>query len=289
MKIKHLLIVVAFAFLQACSDDDTPKVDPDAPAAIMVSSIKADDDIQDFAYSGGRISKWSRDIEDITYNATFSYPTDNTVAIYCVSVEDVFLGKKCETVYDETLTLDAEGKAQNVSGIWKQTYDNAVIKKKYAFEFIYSTDQRLERIKWTEWQRKGDGWAEDHPWTFENELVWKDGNLVKYVDYLGKSKPYLTIEYDYMPLSLKGKDIVVAPMMMVRPYYYPLQLAGMFGRISKDILSKQTYNYEDGTQFTYKYSYDISQGSVDSTIEAYYLARDNHPETKYAVSWIGIR
>ena len=52
-------------------------------------------------------------------------------------------------------------------------------------------------IKWTEWNRQGDEWALDRPWTWENYYIWENGNLTEIEDFSGKTTPFYRYKYSY--------------------------------------------------------------------------------------------
>lgn len=174
---KFLFILACPLFLSACSDEPNPDV------FMQIAEITNEDGSisKQFSYdSYGRITAFRSTYPTETVNVEYEYVSDNLIKI---TTEDIVFdyngAQEFARTYRDELHLE-KGQAVFCEGIFSQTQQGiASFEKKYRREFGYTTGNRLNTIKCTEWNRSGDKWDEDSPWTWENYYHWENDNLVK--------------------------------------------------------------------------------------------------------------
>lgn len=278
-KLYYLLISL---IIVSCSNDE-----PEPETFMQMASITSEDGhiSKQFSYdSYGRIATYRNMYPAETVTVEYEYVSDNLIKI---TTKDINFGRngiyEIVRIYQDNLHLE-NGRAAYCEGIFCQTeQDKTTIEKKYRHEFIYTSNNLLNVVKWTEWYKEGDGWAEDNPWTWENFYYWENGNLVKIEDFNGNSYPSVTYTINYTDIA--GAQNVV-PIPMGRYQYIPLQFKGIFGAKSVSLIS--AIHRDDSlngiTSTSYRYEF------TGSRITQYQESRDNEMEETFSVLWTeGIR
>lgn len=250
--VRNLLFILLIPFiLSACSNDD-----PEPDVFMQIESIANEDGYEQqlISYdSYGRVISYERIYPTESIRAEYEYVSDDLIKI---TTKDIVFDRNgaydIVRTYQDDLHLE-NGRAVSCDGIFSQTEpDTAPYEKKYRHEFNYIAGNLLNTVKWTEWNKAGDDWAEDKPWTWENFYYWSEGNLVKVEDYFGHSYPCITY-------TLKYTDIIgiqnVVPIPMGRHQYFPLQLKGVFGSQPVSLISEihltDTFNGNTSSYFQY--------------------------------------
>ena len=269
---------ILFLLLSSCSKADEPAYD----VFMQVSSIKLDGSgaygSRQLTYdSYGRIEKYNIWDGSLHLNAEYKYVSDTLVKIH---TEEIVEGQNGSydiiNIYEEELHLD-NGRADYCEGtVTRQTWDADPYEKKYRHDFIYTMDNHLNVMKITEWEKLEGKWNEETSSTWENYYVWEGANLVEIEDYSGKYAPQRFYSYCYN--SIKGvQNILEIPMVYY--HYYPLQLKGMFGPMSINLISERRISGDDSLSVT-SYDYDVSS----RRIVGYSTTQDNWTDT-YTVQW----
>lgn len=278
-KLYYLLISL---IIFSCSNDE-----PEPEIFMQIASITKEGGsvCQQFSYdSHGRIATYRNMYPAETVTVEYEYVSDNLIKI---TTKEINFGRngiyEIVRIYQDNLHLE-NGRAAYCEGIFCQTeQDKTTIEKKYRHEFSYTSGNLLNVVKWTEWYKEGDGWAEDNPWTWENFYYWENGNLVKIEDFNGNSYPSVTYTINYTDIA-GVQNVVPIPM---GPYQYiPLQFKGIFGAKSVSLIS--TIHRDDSlngiTSISYRYVF------AGSRIIQYQESRDNEMEETFSVLWTeGIR
>jgi len=274
-KLYYLLVSLIFV---SCSTDE-----PEPETFMQIASINNEDGsvCQQFSYdSYGRIVTYRSIYPAETVTVEYEYVSDNQIRI---STKDVNFDRNgiydLVRTYQDNLYLE-NGRADYCEGIFCQTeQDKTTFEKKYRHEFSYTSGNLLNVVKWTEWNKKGDGWEEDNPWTWENYYYWENGNLLKVEDFNGNSYPRFTYTINYTDIT--GVQNVV-PIPMGRYQYIPLQFKGIFGAQSVSLISAihrdDSLNGITSTRYRYEFA--------GSRITQYQESRDNEMEETFSVVWI---
>lgn len=274
-KIYYLLISLLFV---SCSNDE-----PEPETLMQIASITNEGEYisQQFSYdSYGRVVTYRSMYPTETVTVEYEYVSDNLIKI---TTKDINFGRNgiydVVRTYQDNLHLES-GRAAYCEGIFCQTEQNKTsIEKKYRHEFSYTSGNLLNVVKWTEWNKEGDGWAEDKPWTWENFYYWDNGNLVKIEDFNGNSYPSVVYTFNYTDAT--GFQNVV-PIPMGRYQYIPLQLKGIFGAQSVSLISEvhrdDSFN-NTSTSTSYRYEF------ADSRITKYQESRNNGITETFSVIW----
>lgn len=274
---KFLFILACPLFLSACSDEPNPDV------FMQIAEITNEDGSisKQFSYdSYGRITAFRSTYPTETVNVKYEYVSDNLIKI---TTEDIVLdyngAQEFARTYRDELHLE-KGQAVFCEGIFSQTQQGiASFEKKYRREFGYTTGNRLNTIKCTEWNRSGDKWDEDSPWTWENYYHWENDNLVKIEDCLGYSYP--TTIYTLRYNGVYGAQNII-PIPMDLPQFYPLQLKGIFGSTPANLITEiQREDIHTDAIYTTSYQYTIEDGRITS------CQKSSHPGTTdtFSVQW----
>lgn len=235
---------------------------------------------QQFSYdSYGRIITYRSIYPTETVTVEYEYVSDNLIKI---TTKDINFSRNgiydVVRTYQDNLHLE-NGRAVYCEGIFCQTeQDKTTIEKKYLHEFSYTSSNLLNVIKWTEWNKEGDVWAEDKPWTWENFYYWENGNIVKIEDFNGNSYPSVTYTINYTDIA--GVQNVV-PIPMGRYQYIPLQFKGIFGAKSVSLISEvhRDDSLNGITSTSYRYEF------AGNRITQYQKSRDNEMEETFSVLW----
>lgn len=273
-KLYYLLISL---IIVSCSNDE-----PEPEIFTQIASITNDEEYigQQFSYdSYGRIVTYRSMYPAETVTVEYEYVSDNLIKI---TTKDINFGRngiyEIVRTYQDNLHLE-NGRAAYCEGIFCQTtQEQTITEKKYHHEFSYTSSNLLNVVKWTEWNKEGDGWAEDKPWTWENFYYWDNGNLVKIEDYNGNQYPSVTNTINYTEVT--GVQNVV-PIPMGRYQYIPLQFKGIFGAQSVNLISEihRDDTLHGITSTSYRYEFAASR------ITKYQESRGNGMEETFSVLW----
>lgn len=273
-KLYYLLISLIFV---SCSNDE-----PVPETFMHIASITNEGEYisQQFSYdSYGRIITYRSIYPTETVTVEYEYVSDNLIKI---TTKDINFSRNgiynVVRTYQDNLHLE-NGRAVYCEGIFCQTeQDKTSIEKKYRHEFSYTSSNLLNVVKWTEWNKEGDVWAEDKPWTWENFYYWENGNLVKVEDFNGNSYPSVTYTINYTDVA--GIQNVV-PIPIGRYQYIPLQLKGIFGAQSVSLISEvhRDDSLNGITSTSYRYEF------AGNRITQYQESRGNGMEETFLVLW----
>ena len=250
-KLYYLLISLIFV---SCGNDE-----PEYETFMQIASITNEGGYisQQFSYdSYGRVVTYRRMYPTETVSVEYEYVSDNLIKI---TTKDINFDRN--------------------EGIFCQIeQDKTSIEKKYRHDFSYTTSNLLNVVKWTEWNKEGDNWAEDKPWTWENFYYWDNGNLVKAEDFNGNSYPSVTYTFNYT--NVTGVQNVV-PIPMGRFQYIPLQLKGIFGAQSVSLISEvhRDAPLNKATSTSYRYEFNGSR------ISKYKESCDDRMAETFSLLW----
>lgn len=258
----NLLVLIR---LSSCTGSD----EPDYPVFMQPISITSEDKwghIQTFEYDDyGRIIAWvekSNAQGTPTINcAYYQYPDNNTIKVFSKNANGLE-----ERYYDETIRLE-KGRAIESEGTFDCVGDASVcIQKTYRLFFEYDQTNHLVAVKHSEVIGIGDKVTDDawdNAWTWEDYMIWENGNLKEYHNYYGHSSVTYLHKYDYYPTHT---DYAVINPLVINCYHHSLlYMKGVFGDNSKQLLKtdecedfslnkynhKSTYEYVlDGTKVT---------------------------------------
>lgn len=283
----HSFCISALAMLASCSGNDSPEY----PVYMQPSAITVIDghgDTQTFDYDKyGRIVAWSlkSDESDNATTCIARYSYSNDISIHITSEEICNENKRC---YEETIQL-VKGRASESNGTFI-SYINGIteLRKTYHLEFEYDPANHLTIVKHTEVVGIGDEIKDtewNKPWTWENYLIWEDGNLREFEDYQGNSKPMQTIRYDYSMYAAEYP--VVIPLIINNAHHSPLFMQGVFGLNSVNLLKTESVSDNNGNIYlSHNYTYDFEQGRIiEFTKTTFYNASFSDAVT-YKVNWI---
>lgn len=273
-KIYYLLISLIFV---SCSNDE-----PEPETYMQIASITNEEDYirQVFSYdSYGRVVTYRSMYPTETITVEYEYVSDNMIKI---TTKDINFGRNgiydVVRSYQDNLYLE-NGRAAYCEGVFCQTEkDKTSVEKKYRHEFSYTSDNLLNVVKWTEWYKDGDSWAEAKPWTWENYYYWENGNLVKVEDFNGNSNPSVTYTFNYT--DVPGVQNVV-PIPMGRYQYIPLQFKGIFGAQSVSLINEvqRDDSFNGFTSISYRYEL------AGNRITKYQESRANGMTETFTVLW----
>lgn len=275
-KIWSLIGFLSLIFVSCSKDEPGPDV------FMQIASITDEDGSvgRQISYdSYGRVIGYKCSYPNESVVAEYEYVSDDLVKI---STEDIIFGGKgaydiVRTYHDE-LHLE-NGHAVSCDGIFSQReQDETPFEKKYRHEFNYTSDNLLNTVKWTEWNKVGEEWAEDKPWSWENFYYWDNGNLVKIEDFFGHTYPCITYTFGYADFA-GIQNVVPIPMGLYQ--YIPLQFKGVFGPQPAGLISEihraDTFN----GNFSTSYVYEIAEGRITN----YQESRSNGVSETFSVQW----
>lgn len=275
-KIWSLIGFLSLIFVSCSKDEPAPDV------FMQIASITDEGGSvgRQISYdSYGRVIGYKCSYPNESVVAEYEYVSDDLVKI---STEDIIFDEKgvyeiVRTYHDE-LHLE-NGHAVSCDGIFSQReQDETPFEKKYRHEFNYTSDNLLNTVKWTEWNKVGEEWAEDKPWRWENFYYWDNGNLIKIEDFFGHTYPCITYTFGYADFA-GIQNVVAIPMGLYQ--YVPLQFKGVFGPQPAGLISEihraDTFN---GNFSTY-YQYEIEEGRITN----YQESRSNGVSETFSVQW----
>lgn len=259
----------------SCSDHDEPVADVYSQVAEITDGATTSQKIAYDEY--GRVVSYTVSWPYSSVTSSYSYPSENVIKIY---TEYVFGASGLDEIrkYEAELYLE-NGRATQCDGIFStnEIGGGAWMQKKYRHEFTYTADNHLNVVKWTEWNKRGDDWAYDRPWTWENYYKWDNGNLTEVEDYSGGSRPAYTYRYSYD--TTVGVQNVI-PVHLGSYQYYPLQLKGCFGTMSRNLVTGEEMTATNSPSSSTEYTYEIAKDKVTA-----YTETQNGESAVFAVSW----
>lgn len=278
--------LILFAIISSCSDsdNDTPEYQKSTP---LLTSISCDDVAggnQAFKYSeSGKITEWSIKYSDNEYAlARYSYPDDYTIL---VESEDVFFENT--TNWTETIQLK-NGRATKSEGTFmRKQNENVLIMKSYRLEFAYEGGTHLTEVKHSEVVGLNTDTPSvwDEAWSWENHLMWENGNLKEFENYQGKNVVSETTEYDYYEHAAALS--LINPVIINALHHTPLLMQGIFGANSKNQMKSASVFDKDGNfclsrEYTYKCRND---GLIDDYVETTVHNTSASNSILYKVNW----
>ncbi len=247
----------------SCSNNEGP----DYHVFMQPSSINttdADGDNQTFEYDEyGRIVRWtlkSNIADDQTsYTARFYYPDDKTI-----EVKSEELLNNQTRFFEESISL-VNGRASKSEGTFiSHINDNMEVHKTYRLEFSYDLSNHLNVVKHSEISGIGDeieNNAWDNSWTWENYLIWEDGNLKEFQDFSGNSTIYRTTKFEYS-IYATGYPVII-PTVINSAHHLPLCMQGVFGPNSINLVkSASTFDNVGNMCLSRQYSYEFDQARI---------------------------
>lgn len=280
-----MLSVLLLALVTSCSNDDEPNI----PVFMQPASIISDDingGNQTFEYNDyGKIIAWTLHYSDNeSIIARYSYPNDNTIKI---ESEEVCFENR--TYRAETIHL-LNGRASKSEGTFIRKQDDIIqIQKSYRLEFAYSSDNHLNIVKHSEVQGVGENVAAnawDKSWTWEDYLIWENGNLKEYQDFCGQSVVYATTKYEYSAYAVDYP--VVIPVVINSWHHSPLFMQGVFGLSSNNLLkSSSLFDKVGNLDLTRNFTYEFNDADL---IDKFYIETISHDtpfsySISYKVNW----
>lgn len=273
-KLYYLLILL---IIVSCNKDE-----PEPETFMQIASITNEGGSisEQFSYdSYGRIATYRITYPSETVTVEYEYESDNLIKI---TTKDIIFGRNgiydLVRTYQDNLHLK-NGLATYCEGIFCQTEQgNTPFEKKYRHEFCYTSGNLLNVVKWTEWSKDWDGWAEDKPWTWENFYYWENGNLMKIEDFNGHSYPSVTYTINYNDVA-GVQNVVTIPIGLYQ--YIPLQLKGIFGAQSVSLISEvqRDDSFNGITSTSYRYEF------ADSRITEYQESYADGTTETFSVLW----
>lgn len=247
----------------------------------QVAEISNGESSQYISYDDyGRVTKYVITFPDETVKSNYTYISNDLIKIHTESILHGFLnGEDAITEYKDELHLE-NGRAKYCDGIYSTNKlgGGTVFQKKYKHEFIYTSDNHLNVIKNTEWNKKGDSWAYDKPWSWENYYIWENNNLTSIEDCNGKQTPQYVYNYTYS--SISGVQNIL-PVHFGRFQYFPLQLKGYFGSQPKNLIIEIESIRPDTPTTKTSYEYNIHDNKITD-----YTETRGENSTNYSVRWV---
>ncbi len=282
----YLSFALSVILVASCSSNNEPGYSQlMQPSAIIPTDGKGGH--QTFEYDDyGRIVAWTSTSESTTdvtiYSAHYSYPNDKIIQI---ASEEILNGHQRH--FQETIQL-TNGIASESEGTFIYRFDgNLEVGKTYRLKYEYDGSNHLTIVKHSEVVGIGDdikAGAWSNPWTWENYLLWDDGNLKEFQDCQGNRSTYRTTHYDYSTYT--SDSPIVIPMVVNSAHHIPLFMQGIFGLNSIN-LAKSSYVLDDmGNLFFYRqYSYGFEQTRVIEFTETT-TYNESMPDTvSYSIHW----
>ncbi len=247
----------------------------------QVAEISNGESSQYISYDDyGRVTKYVITFPDETVKSNYTYISNDLIKIHTESILHGFLnGEDAITEYEDELHLE-NGRAKYCDGIYSTNKlgGGTVFQKKYKHEFIYTSDNHLNVIKNTEWNKNGDSWAYDRPWSWENYYIWENNNLISVEDCNGKQTPQYIYNYSYS--SISGVQNILA-VHFGRFQYFPLQLKGYFGSQPKNLIIGMEATRPNAPTSNISYEYNIKDNKITDYIEI-----QGGNSTSYSVRWV---
>lgn len=288
MKILSFIIGLLFLLIRSsCTSNDEPTTPPVFMLPSSIDSDSPDGEHQSFSYDEyGRVVDWALSYNYKTvFTAHYSYPDDNTIL---VSAKEI-LGDS-ERSLEETIRL-INGRAIKSEGTFVSINKGYMeIQKTYQLEFEYDQSNHLTVVKHLEVMGIGDD-IPDHewekPWTWENYLIWEDGNLKEFRNYRGSSDIMETTKFEY--LDAVADYPVIIPLVINSAHHIPLFMQERFGLNSRnlvEIISEDDYfYYPQIINSQTQYIYEIDQSRVISYVETRDFDTSYAVEIPYTIGW----
>lgn len=272
---KFGVLISLLPLLASCDNQEEPTPEVFSQVAEISNGTTTSRQITYDKY--GRTVKYTVSYPGGSVNATYSYPSDNTISIHTEDVAYGTLGiSDIVREYDDEIHLE-NGRASYCDGVFSSNEFGTPFQKKYRHEFTYTSGNHLNVVKWTEWNRQGDEWALDRPWTWENYYIWENGNLTEIEDFSGKTTPFYRYKYSYSTTSGIQNITVIH---YGRHQYYPLQLGGILGAQPENLISGVQIEQADVLPVQTRYEYNI----IDGRVTVYTETRNNNSDT-FTVTW----
>ncbi len=289
LKMKYLSLIssaLVFFVLTSCSSNEEPTY-PVFARPSSITTTAGDGADQTFEYDEyGRIIAWSMHENDsaspTSYTARYSYPDGNTIR---VESEEVFNNQK--RCFEETILL-VNGRASKSEGTFVAVIDEVFeLRKTYRLEFDYDLSNHLNVVRHSEVFGIGDGiksGAWDSAMTWENYLIWEDGNLKEYQDFQGNSSPYRITKYEYSILAVAHP--VIIPLVINSAHHMPLFMQGVFGPNSVNLVeSSAIVDHNGEVCLSRQYAYEFDQACITGFVETISGNTAVARETSYKVRW----
>lgn len=279
----YLFSLSLLAFMSSCSNNDEPEI----RVFMKPASITSTDERgwnETFEYDEyGRIVSWtqtSNSPDGIAYSAYFDYTEQNTIRV--TSEDDFMNGDK--RYYQETIKL-INGIASESEGTFIQELNGkSYVRKTYRLAFEYDNSNHLTTVKHSEVVGIGedikDG-AWEKPWSWENYLIWEDGNLKEFQDYQGKSYVYKTTKYDYSLYAVEYP--IITPIIINCMHHTPLVMQGIFGLNPVNLIKgTSTFDKDGNFDFSRQYTYQFDDARITEYTEttSYYTK-----SRSFSVNW----
>ena len=126
--------------------------------------------------------------------------------------------------------------------------------------------------------------AWNKPWSWENYLIWEDGNLKEFQDYQGNKTVTWTTKYEY---SIYEVDYpVVIPVVINNAHHLPLFMQGVFGLNSVNLVkSTSVFDSADKISLSRQYSYEFDQARIIEFAETTSYNIGSPISITYKVDW----
>jgi len=284
MKILSFILgLLSLLIRSSCTSND----EPTPPVFMLPSSIDsnyASGEHQSFSYDEyGRIVDWALTYNhEAIYTARYSYPDDNTILVNAKEI----LGDN-ERSLEETIQL-INGRALKSEGTFVSMYKGYMeLQKTYQLEFEYDPSNHLTVVKHLEVVGIGDDIKDsewEKPWTWENYLIWEDGNLKEFQDYGGSSDIMKTTKFEYLD-GVADYPIII-PFVINSAHHLPLFMQEIFGLNSKNLVSIiSEYDYAFKTNLQTQYTYEFDQSRVIGYVETHNFNTSHPVPISYKVYW----
>lgn len=280
-----------FLILAGCSSKEEP-VYPVFMQPSSIQSVDANANNQTFEYDEyGRIVSWnctSNSTNDpSSYSAHYSYPDENTIK---VTAEEILPTE--HRFLEESIQLN-NGRASKSEGTYMATIHtedwSKQLQKTYRLAFDYLPSNHLNVVEHSEVYGMGDDIKDnawDDAWTWENYLIWENGNLKEFQDYQGNSTPYQTTKFEYSVDAVSY--LMVIPMVIIKfAHHIPLCMQGVFGSNSVNLAkSASSFDHKGNLFLSRQYSYEVEGTHISKYTEVYnFLGSVFSDQVTYTVNW----
>lgn len=291
MKYLSILLLSLPIVLGSCEKKDEPVEPANQIPQYKISSNHSEVADQIFKYnSDGDVSEWrfidNQYLRSDAY-AFYNYDKDKGV----IKIEAETEGRSEKWMFEETLVLDSEQKAESAEGVAQYyEYKNGDYifagNKKYTISFQYNELNELELIR-SEEKWFNDNGEESYPLTWFVKLRWENGNPIEHKAYSNESYPFYVDTYSYF----ENVDVEIIPIvqnLILRPFYTPLQYQDLFGKIPKKLL--KSYTTEDSWGiYEVGFNYNIVTIDGQTAIKDYFATSSDGSEIKYTLDWINLK